>query len=105
MIAYILVNKKSDDYTTLPTKYKQQFLFEYMTCRPESERVPDTLAALKDVLDTAEDDDVIVFNGPSWLIALAGYVWFSQTWRRKMNVLIYDNVVKAYKEYTNDHST
>lgn len=104
MKAFILVNKKSDDYTTLPSKYEKHFLFEYMTCRPEAARVDDTLIALRDVLDNATSKDCIVFNGPSWLIALAGYVWFSQENRQHMNILIYDNVTKTYKEYHNEHS-
>ena len=92
---YILVKKFNESYDSLPDEYR--FIFD------EVERFPTDIQFYQRTLETYlnnadEEFDKFVFNGPAWLIALAGYHWFSNTERKRFNVLQFNTHRCRYEE-------
>lgn len=60
------------------------------------------LNAIKDnlikVLDSATPGDLLVLNGPSYLSAIGGYVWFSNDKiRDNYDIVAYDPITRSFK--------
>jgi len=55
---------------------------------------------IDNVLGDADPRDLIIFNGPSWLIALVGHRWYSDEERKHHNVLVFDKELGKYKRLT-----
>lgn len=69
MTTYVLVNKPCDDYSSIDGTLT--FIFNKVeTFTKEAAPYWNKLCA---VCDKMQDGDAIIFNGPSWLIALAGH--------------------------------
>jgi hypothetical protein len=68
------------------------------------DNAPSDLAPYQRKIDEvfAEDDgsEMIIFNGPAWLIALVGYAWYSNETRKHHNVLIYNKDKDIYERLT-----
>jgi hypothetical protein len=96
-VCYILVNKGDDLYNTIdPTHFEIRYVFDYITPGTGLNAVK---AVLESVLDKADPvRDRIVFNGPAWLIALAGWVWYTQDERTHYGMLTYDTKQNRYHE-------
>lgn len=57
-------------------------------------------AKLEEVLDQADlDEDYVVMNGPSYLSAIAGYIWLSRPDRDKYNFLAHDSADNTFKPH------
>jgi hypothetical protein len=100
--AFILVNKLEDDYSGLKD-FDTVFLFTHVPSYADKQIISDHLTLLTMKIDTASPEDVIVFNGPSWLIALAGFVWLNNENRVTMGVLVFNNFHQKYTEIQNDY--
>lgn len=96
-ICFILVNKGDDLYTTIDRNHFDiRFVFDYIT---PGTGLNAAKAVLEAVLDEANPEtDRIVFNGPAWLIALAGWIWFTQDNRKHYGMLSYDTKQNRYHE-------
>ena len=94
MRVFILV-RKDDDYSSLPPNAQKIFIFDTVSNNPV---LSDTINTLNLIFESAEPGDRIVFNGPSWLIAIAGYCWLNQE-RDCMGILLYDNKNRTYQEH------
>ena len=93
MRIFILV-RKDDDYSSLPEGQKI-FIYDAVTNEPD---LVSTMQTLDLLFESAAEDDRIVFNGPSWLIAIAGHCWLQ--WREtSLGILLYDNKTKTYTEH------
>lgn len=90
---FILVHKDTDDYSSIPPEYEKVFIFEKLGNKPD---IPATLPKLGFMLDNAKVGDKIVFNGPTWIIALAGYIWLTNDDRQGIDTFIFDNQQHRY---------
>jgi len=91
---FVLVHKRNDDYRALQEEYDVKFLFEEVDSIPAD--IAMYLRRIDEVLLQDEFTALIVFNGPSWLIALAGFVWYSEQNRKHHNVLQYSAAQGKY---------
>lgn len=96
MKIYVLVHRQNDDYSSLEGKH--EFIFESVpaTSSPDVQKY---LNRLKYILDQAFINDRIVLNGPTWLVALAGYIWLTHEFRDTMQMLIFDSVTHKYVDF------
>lgn len=101
MRIFILLNKGQDDYSSLPQDANKVFVFEHVGA-PSHEAVEDAMNKLDTIFNSVEHRDRIIFNGPSWLIALAGFMWMT-TARHTLGILAYDNHKKQYVELDNGY--
>lgn len=96
MKCFILVNKTIEDYSSIPAQYERVFIFDHVKTSIETPQFHmEQLFKILDEADAAED--MIIFNGPSWLIALAGYVWYTVENRSCLNTFIYSSLDQSYK--------
>jgi hypothetical protein len=102
MRIFILLNKEQDDYSSLPKDVTKIFVFDRMG-NPTPEAAKSAIEKMEVMFDTARPDDRVIFNGPSWLIALAGYMWMSHLDRKTTQILAYDNFKKQYVEINNEY--
>jgi hypothetical protein len=98
---FILLNKGQDDYSSLPNEANKVFVFEHVGA-PSYDAVEEALNKLEVLFHSAQESDRIIFNGPSWLIAIAGFVWMNTT-RNRLGILAYDNHKKQYVELDNGY--
>ncbi len=101
MRIFILLHKAQDDYSSLPADAKKIFVFEHVGS-PSYDAAEEAMDKLEVICNDVTDQDRIIFNGPSWLIALAGFVWMN-TYRQTLGVLAYDNHKKQYVELDNGY--
>lgn len=96
---FILVNKRDQEYDSIPAQYHRVFLFPYIR---DFGTMHNDIVAIKrkidEVLGDASLEDKIIFNGPSWLIAIAGMVWLSNPDRQNYDIFRYDMKHKNYFE-------
>jgi hypothetical protein len=84
------------DITHILPNSKQVFIYKKGDL--EGLTIEKCLSTLTEVLDKADvDNDYIVLNGPSFLPACAGFVWFTQA-RKKNNILCYCPALKTYRK-------
>ncbi len=93
---YILLKKDNEDYSTLENK---MFIFDRVTSAPVESDFNEAMSRMARVFDFATKGDRIVFNGPSWLIGLAGYIWLSAENRENLGILTYNNNLRQYQEH------
>ena len=74
------------------------FLFDYIPGNLSLDNVRRYTKELEDKLSDATDEYRMVVNGPSWLIAYAGYVWLNNEHRTTLGMLVFDNTSHTYKE-------
>lgn len=98
MRIFVLFDNADDDYSTLPKDATLEFIFHYIKGAPNIEHIQKRLTEVLDRCDVHED--FIVFNGPSYLCALAGYVWLTQPNRDKVNFFAYNVKDKQYVKHT-----
>ncbi len=82
---YVLVRKNSESYASLHDGGEVvRFIFD------EVESLPNNIAHYQRILEkeiaASDVHDSIVFNGPAWLIAIAGYMWYANEERLRHNV-------------------
>jgi len=100
MTIYILFEEKDYDYASLPSNAKIEVIFKYIKGDPNIAHIQ---KKLQEVLDNSDPvNDRIIFNGPSYLSALAGYIWFTHEHRTKVNFLAYSIKDNKYIEHTED---
>src|SRR6267154_50833 len=95
--AFILVDKskprreeeKGDDYSSI--QKEKVFLFTHIPPHCDNQTMADYTALLSSKLDQADETDVLVLNGPSWIIGLAGFLWLNQEHRKTMGFLVFNN--------------
>ena len=97
MKIFILFMNNGDDYSTLPKDAKIVHIFKHIKGTPNIHHIQKRLTQ---VLDTATKDDFIVFNGPSYLTALGGFIWFTQEHRENVNFFAYNVKDNAYVKHT-----
>lgn len=88
---YILINRQDMDFSTLPGE--KVFCFDHINGRPDLKHI---CTKLQSTLDDATEDDKILFNGPGYLIAIAGYVWLTHPNRKVFNMYTYDVATRQY---------
>ena len=102
MRIFILLNKEQDDYSSLPANAEKIFVFDRIG-NPNPTVCREALGKMAVMFETVRSTDRIIFNGPSWLIALAGYMWLSLDERKSTQMLAYDNFKKQYVEINNEY--
>lgn len=96
---FILVNKRDQEYDCIPAEYQRVFVFPYIRdFRTAHRDIAAIKAKLEEMLGDAGLDDRIIYNGPSWLIAIAGMIWLSNPDRVKYDTFRYDMHYKKYLE-------
>lgn len=96
MITYVLVHRHGDNYSSLHGAVKFVFHAIPPTTNPD---VKSYISQLEKVLDEAKECDRIVMNGPTWLVALAGYVWLTNENRKRMQMAIFDQYTHKYIDF------
>ena len=95
---YICFQNETDSYDTLPTDEPRKFIFTHIKGPPNVAHIQ---RKLREVLDKCDPGaDFIVFNGPSYLAAIAAYIWFTQTERTRVNYYSYNTKDKCYVKHT-----
>lgn len=95
---FICFQNETDVYDTLPPDEPRKFLFTHIKGPPNVDHIQQKL---RDVLDNCDPGkDFIVFNGPSYLSALAGYIWFTQPERTHVNFYAYNTKENCYVKHT-----
>lgn len=98
MKVFLVFKKEGEAYDTLPKDAEIVTLFTFIKGNPNIEYIT---KRCKDILDTADvSKDFIVFNGPSYLCAIAGYVWLTHEKREKMNFFSFNKVANCYCPHT-----
>lgn len=87
MKTFVCVNRRDQTYEGLPGDV--EFIFDHID-NWEANNFAIFADKLEKALANAEPNDVIVFNGPQFIVALAGYFWFSDSERNNFNVARYD---------------
>lgn len=100
MRVFILLHKDQDDYSSLGPDVEKIFIFDRIG-NPSPELAHEAMTKLVVMLGSVTSSDRIIFNGPSWLIALAGWVWMNDENRLCTGILAYDNYKKTYIEVNN----
>jgi hypothetical protein len=98
MKIFILFNNDGDDYNSLPNDVERVHIFHFIKGAPNIDHIQKRLTEVLDNCNVA--DDFIIFNGPSYLCALAGYVWFTQPERKTVNFYAYNVKDKKYITHT-----
>ena len=91
MKTFVLIRRDDQDFSTIPGEVV--YIFDHINGKPDMRHIAERLEA---VLDLASEFDNIVFNGPAYLIAMAGYFWFTQDDRKYMNMYTYDVTTRQY---------
>lgn len=97
MKIFILFLNEGDDYSTLPKNAEIVHIFKYIKGPPN---IAHLQKRLTQVLDKATPEDFIIFNGPSYLTALGGFIWFTQENRERVNFFAYNVKDKTYVKHT-----
>lgn len=96
---FILVNKRDQSYDCLPAEFQRVFLFPYIRdFRTAHKDIASIKNVMEEMLGDASLEDRIIFNGPSWLIAIAGMIWLSNPDRIKYDIFRYDMHYNKYVE-------
>jgi len=99
MKVFIVFKKEDEDYSSLPKDAEVVVLFTAIKGNPNIDHIK---ARCEDVLDTADvKTDYIVYNGPSYLCAIAGYIWMSQDGRDDMNFYSFNKQTNCYCKHSN----
>lgn len=94
---YICFQNETDVYDTLPPNEPRKFIFTHIKGPPNITHIQ---RKLREVLDKCDPEkDFIVFNGPSYLVAIAGYIWLTQTERTRVNCFAYNTKDKCYVKH------
>ena len=100
MTIFILFEEQEYDYSTLPKDATIVTIFKYIKGTPNIQHIQ---TRLQEVLDASDPvNDRIIFNGPSYLSALAGYIWFTHSNRTKVNFLAYSVKDNKYVDHVED---
>lgn len=98
MNIYLVFQKEDECYDSLPKEANIIPLFKYIKGNPNIEHIK---ARCEAVLDAANvETDFIVFNGPSYLCAIAGYIWLTQEGRKTVNFYSYNKQTQKYCPHT-----
>jgi hypothetical protein len=98
---FIVLRKDSDDYSSLPADAEKVFLFDKIG-NPSPEYAAEVLSRIHIMLANVDAiNDRIIFNGPSWVIALVGHHWLADALRMESGILAYDNFKRKYIEVNN----
>lgn len=94
MKIFLIFQKEEETYDTLPKDAEIVTLFRFIRGEPNIAYIR---KRCEEILDTANvNNDFIVYNGPSYLCAIAGYVWMTQEGRTKMNFYSYNKQTNSY---------
>jgi hypothetical protein len=97
-VIYILTHKRGESYETIG---EHTFIFKSVPSNPTNftsfwQRLDASLSKAN------PETDQIIFNGPNWLAAMAGYFWFSDERRNKFNSLMYSQRNNGYVPSTEE---
>lgn len=90
---FILFENSTDNLSSLPEDAELIHLFKFIHGPPNVAHIQARLSSILDASDPV--NDMIVFNGPSYLAALAGYIWFTND--KRVNVNFYAFSIKDNK--------
>jgi hypothetical protein len=94
---FILYNNPRHDFSNIAKllpNHERVFIFQREDLPQLT--IESCKSKLEDILDCADtESDYIVMNGPSYMAACAGYVWFTQS-RAKNNIIYYSPETKTY---------
>lgn len=94
MKIFLVFQKEGESYDSLPKDAEIVTLFRYIKGNPNIAHIK---RRCQEVLDTADPvNDYIVFNGPSYLCAIAGYFWMTQEGRERMNFYSFNKQTLKY---------
>lgn len=97
---YILFKNDDEDYSSLPADEPKQFMFTWIRGAPN---IAHLQTKLREVLDAVDPEkDFIVFTGPSYLVALAGYIWMTNEKRKHVNFYAYSLKDRRYVKHTEE---
>lgn len=95
---FILFANELDDLSTIPTSFERVYLFKFIKGAPDIKHIQTRLSSCLDSADPVHDR--IIFNGPSYLCAMAGYIWFTNELRSNTNFFAYSIKDSRYVEHT-----
>lgn len=90
---YVLVLNVKEDPRTLP-EGELVYIFRFLKGQLN---IPYIWAKLGEVLSKATDQDLIVFNGPGVVKAIAGYYWFTNGKITRFNTLTFNMKQQKYE--------
>jgi hypothetical protein len=101
---YRCVFKGNEDYSSLEQLANDEGTW-VVTIFPDGvDNAPSDLSTyqlkIDEVLFDSDERDLILFNGPCWLVALVGHAWYANEDRKHHNVLVYDKESNKYKRLT-----
>lgn len=91
---FILYKHTKHDYTKLSADYERIILFDALHGAPDIHHIYDKLTSVFDSADV--DNDAVVFSGPSYLCAIAGYIWLTNPKRQRQNFFAYNKSDGTY---------
>jgi hypothetical protein len=98
MKIFLIFQKEDENYDSLKTEGEIVPIFKYIKRNPNIKHIKDTCEKILDTADVA--NDFIVFNGPSYLCAIAGYIWMTQEKRTHMNFYTFNKRTGLYCKHT-----
>lgn len=92
MKTFVCVNRRDQSYAGLENV---EFIFDYVDSWTAN-NLTFHAERIKKVLDVSGPDDLIVFNGPTYICGLVGFYWFDNPERRHFNVARWDQHLGRY---------
>jgi hypothetical protein len=97
MTTFVLYNNPKHDFSNIKNP---KFIFGQSDIKFPNTDLNAFRDKLEEVLDAADkDNDMLVVNGPSYLAAIAGMIWLTQSNRKFYNMLAYNPLTKTYENY------
>lgn len=97
MKIFILFYNGTDDFSSLPKDAEIVPIFRLIKGAPNVKHIRERLEAVLDKADL--EHDFILFKGPSYLCAIAGYVWFTQEKRTSSNFYGFNKRTNSYEAH------
>lgn len=92
MKTYVCVNRRDQSFEGLENV---EFIFDYIDAW-SSNNMALYAEKIRRVLDKSGADDLIVFNGPTFVCGLVGFYWFDNPIRKHFNVARWDQHLGRY---------
>lgn len=97
MKIFILFYNGTDDFSSLPKDAEIVPIFRLIKGAPNVRHIRERLESVLDKADL--EHDFILFKGPSYLCAIAGYVWFTQAARTHSNFFGFNKRTNSYEAH------
>ena len=89
---YMLVRKVYDDAWT--QEFNVRYIFQGVVNVPNAEQFAAAKREMERVLDVTMPSDRIIYNGPPWLVAIAGYLWMTRECAENSDTIIYSTATR-----------